>query len=52
LTQAAYTPEVEQLAPHCPPEPADTGKEESPSRTTTLSSGTPIISAAVCAMIV
>ena len=43
---------VELLAPHCPPEPAETGKAESPSRTTTLSSGTPIISAAVWAMIV
>ena len=47
FTQAAYTPDVELLPPHWPPEPADTGNEESPRRTTTWSSGTPIISAAV-----
>jgi hypothetical protein len=52
LTQAAYTPAVELLPPHCPPEPAETGKSESPSLTTTCFSGTPIISAAVCAMMV
>ncbi|MNQ12155.1 hypothetical protein D3C85_250550 [compost metagenome] len=52
LSQAAYTPAVELLAPHWPPEPADTGNEESPSRTTTFASGTPSISAAVCAMTV
>ena len=33
LPQAAYTPAVELLPPHCPPEPADTGKAESPRRT-------------------
>jgi hypothetical protein len=52
LTQAAYTPAVELLPPHWPPEPADTGKLESPRRTDHRSSGTPIISAAVWAMMV
>jgi len=52
FTQAAYTPAVEELPPHCPPEPADTGNAESPSRTMTLPTGTPSISAAVCAMMV
>ena len=46
------TPAVELAAPHCPPDPADTGKLESPRRTTTLLIGTPIISAAVWAMMV
>ena len=50
--QAAKTPAVELLAPHCPPEPAETGNVESPRRTVTFSSGTPIVSAAVCAMMV
>jgi len=50
--QAAYTPAVELLAPNWPPEPAETGKSESPRRTVTCSSGTPIISAAVWAMMV
>ena len=52
LTQAAYTPAVALLAPHWPPEPAETGKLESPSRTTTCAIGTPSISAAVWAMMV
>jgi hypothetical protein len=52
FTQAAYTPAVELAAPHWPPEPAETGKLESPRRTKTLASGTPIISAAVWAMMV
>ena len=52
LVHAANTPAVELLAPHCPPDPADAGKSESPSFTTILSIGRPIISAAVCAMIV
>jgi hypothetical protein len=43
---------VELTAPNWPPDPDDTGNAESPSFTTTLSSGTPIISAAVCAMMV
>jgi hypothetical protein len=45
-------PAVEHLPPHCPPEPDDTGKLDSPSRTVTFSIGTPSISAAVWAMIV
>ena len=31
---------MELFAPHCPPEPAETGKDESPRRTTTRDSGT------------
>jgi hypothetical protein len=49
---AAKTPAVELLPPDCPPEPTETGKFESPSFTTTSPSPTPIVSAAVCAMIV
>ena len=52
LTQAAYTPAVDEAAPNWPPEPAPSGKRESPSRTTTWSSATPSISAAVCARMV
>ena len=39
-------------APHCPPEPAETGKGRVAEPHHTWSSGTPIISAAVCAMMV
>ena len=46
------TPDVAEFAPNCPPDPADTGNRESPNRTATLSTAMPIISAAVCAMIV
>jgi hypothetical protein len=40
------------FAPNWPPDPDDTGKLESPSRTATLCKGKPIISAAVWAIIV